>query len=72
MEKLFAGEVLEIGIVDPALAHPFVRQAEHMLEDEELDHEAGLGCRSALVAEPVGQLAIDPLSIDLPRSRTIS
>ena len=32
LEKLFAGEVLKIGIIDPALAHTFVRQPVNLLE----------------------------------------
>ena len=32
LEKLFPGEELEIGILDPALAHAFVRQPINLLE----------------------------------------
>jgi hypothetical protein len=32
LEKLLAGEELEIGVIDPALAHGFIGQSENMLE----------------------------------------
>jgi hypothetical protein len=32
-EILFAGEVLEIGVLNPALAHPLVGEVEGVLED---------------------------------------
>jgi hypothetical protein len=32
LEELLAGEVLEIGVVDPALAHLFIGQRKDVLE----------------------------------------
>ena len=40
LEELFTGEVLEVRIVDPALADTFVGWPEHVLEQEQSDHEA--------------------------------
>ena len=34
LEELLAGEVLEIGVVDPAFAHLLVRQTEDVLEQQ--------------------------------------
>ena len=50
LEKLRAGEVLEIRIMDPALAHPFVGQIVDMFEQKEPDDEPGLDPGPALVA----------------------
>jgi hypothetical protein len=32
LEELLASEVLEIGVIDPALAHTFIGQAVNVLE----------------------------------------
>ena len=32
LEKLLAGEELEIGVIDPALAHSFIGQSVNVLE----------------------------------------
>jgi hypothetical protein len=45
LEKLFAGEELEIRVVDSALAHPFIGQPVNVLEQQQPDHEAGLDPR---------------------------
>src|ERR1700685_1992016 len=58
LEKLFAGEELEIRVVDPALAHPLIGQPVNVLEQQQPDHEAGLDPRPAV-------LAVDPVPIDL-------
>ena len=42
LEERLAGEVLEVRIVDPALTDTFVRQPEHVLEQQQADHEAAL------------------------------
>ena len=47
LEELFPGEVLEIRIMHPALAHAFVGQAVDVLEQQQPDHEAGLDPRAA-------------------------
>ncbi len=65
LEKLLAGEVLEIRIKDPALAHPFVGQIVDMLEQKQPDDEPGCDPRPALVAVERCDLAIDPVPVDL-------
>ena len=65
LEELFAGEVLEIRIIDPALAHPFVGQPVNVLEQQQPDHEAGLDAWPALLAVERRDLAVDPVPVDL-------
>src|SRR4051794_11946609 len=64
-EKLFAGEELEIRVVDPALAHPLIGQPVDMLEQQQPNHEAGLDPRPAVLAVERRDLAVDPVPIDL-------
>src|SRR5207342_2849704 len=64
--KLFAGEELEIRVVDPALAHPFIGQSVNVLEQQQPDHKAGLDPRPAVLAVQRCDLAVDPVPIDLP------
>lgn len=65
LEEVFAGKVLEIRVVDPALAHPFIGQAVNVLEQQQPDHEAGLDPRPAVLAVERCDLAVDPVPIDL-------
>ena len=65
LEELLAGEVLEIRVIDPALAHAFVGQSVNVLEQQQPDHEAGLDPRPALLAVERRDLAVDPVPIDL-------
>jgi hypothetical protein len=65
LEELFAGEVLEIRVVDPALAHPFIGQAVNVLEQQQPDHEARRDARPTVLAIERRDLAIDPVPIDL-------
>ena len=65
LEEGLAGEVLEVRIVDPALANAFVGQPEHVLEQQQADHEAALDAGSALVAVERRHLAVDPGPVDL-------
>ena len=65
LEELFPGEVLEIRIVDPALADALVGQPVDVLEQQKPDHEAGLDPGPALVAVERRDLAVDPLPVDL-------
>src|SRR5271163_796617 len=65
LEKLFAGEELEIRVVDPALAHPLIGQPVNVLEQQQPDHEAGLDPRPAVLAVERCDLAVDPVPIDL-------
>ncbi len=69
LEELFPGEVLEIRIMDPALAHAFVGQPVNVLEQQKPDHEAGRDPRPALVAVERRDLAIEPLPVDLAGER---
>src|SRR5215470_12422654 len=39
LEELLAGEVLEVRVVDPALAYLFIGQGEDVLEQQKPDHE---------------------------------
>jgi hypothetical protein len=65
LEKLFTGEELEIRVVDPALAHPFIGQPVSVLEQQQPDHEAGLDPRPPVLAVERCDLAVDPVPIDL-------
>ena len=65
LEELFPGEVLEIRVMDPALADALVGQPVDVLEQQQPDHEAGLDPRPALVAVERRDLAVDPLPVDL-------
>ena len=65
LEELFAGEVLEIRIIDPALAHAFVGQPVNVLEQQQPDREARLDPGPALVAVERRDLAVDPVPVDL-------
>ena len=65
LEELFTGEVLEVRIVDPALADTFVGWPEHVLEQEQSDHEAACDPRPALVAVERRHLVVDPRPVDI-------
>ena len=67
LEELFPGEVLEIRIIDPALAHAFVGQPVNVLEQQEPDRKARLNPRPAFVAVERRDLAVDPIPIDCTR-----
>jgi hypothetical protein len=65
LKELLPGEMLEIRVMDPALADAFVRQPVDMLEQQQPDHEPSLNPRPALVAVERCDLAVDPLPVDL-------
>jgi len=65
LEELFAGEVLKIRVMHPALAHAFVGQPVNVLEQQKSDHKAGRNPGPALVAIERRNLAVDPLPVDL-------
>jgi hypothetical protein len=65
LEELRAGEVLEIRVVDPAVAHPFIGQPSNVLEKQQPDHEAGLAPGPAVVAVERRDLGVDLVPIDL-------
>src|SRR5271166_513178 len=67
LEELFPGEVLEIRIVDPAIARLFVGQGEDVLEKQQPDHEAALDAGPTLLAVKRRDLAVEPLPIELLR-----
>ena len=46
LEELFPGEVLEIRIVDPALAHAFIGQSVYVFEQQQPDRKARLDPRA--------------------------
>ena len=68
LKELFAGEVLEIRVVDPTLAHPLIGQAVNVLEQQQPNHEAGRDARPTVLAIERRDLAVDPVPIDLPAS----
>src|SRR6204780_428292 len=65
LEKLLTSEELEIRVVDPALAHPLIGQSLNVLQPQQPNHEAGLDPRPAILAVERGDLAVDPVPIDL-------
>src|SRR5579863_1431908 len=65
LEKLFAGEELEIRVVNPTLAYSFIGQPVNVLEKQQPDHEAGLDPGAAVLAVERRDLAVDPVPIDL-------
>src|SRR6476660_7823424 len=65
LEELFAGEKLEIRVLDPALAHPLIGHPVNLLEQQQPDHEAGLDPRPTVLAVKRCDLAVDPVPIDL-------
>jgi len=65
LEELLAGEILEIRVMDPALAHALVGEPVGVLEQQQTDREAGLDPGPALVAVERCDLAVDPRPVDL-------
>jgi hypothetical protein len=65
LEELLASEVLEIGIIDPALAHAFIRQPVNVLEQQQADHEPCRDSGPAFVAVKGGDLTVDKVPVDL-------
>jgi len=65
LEELFASKILEIRVVDPALAHPLIGQPVNVLEQQQPDHEAGLDAWPAVPAVERRDLAVDPVPIEL-------
>lgn len=65
-EKLRDSEVLEVRVLDPARADPFVRQILDVLEEKQPHHEAHWGAGAAMLAKQRGEFIIDPVPIDLP------
>ena len=65
LEKLFPGEVLEIGVINPALAHPLIGQPVNLLEQQQPDCKPRRNPGPALVAVERGNLAVDKIPVDL-------
>jgi hypothetical protein len=65
LKKLLAGEVLEIGVIDPALAHAFVRQPVNVLEQQQPDGKPRRDPGPPLLAVKRGDLAVDEVPVDL-------
>jgi len=65
LEKLLRGEVLEIGVVNPAPAQLLVGQSEDVLEQKKPDDEAALDAGPPLVAVERRDLAIEPVPVDV-------
>ena len=65
LKKLFPGEVLEIGVIDPALAHAFVGQPVNLLEQQQPDCKPRRDPGPALVAVERRDLAVDEVPVDL-------
>src|ERR1019366_8271869 len=65
LEELFPGKVLEIRIMDPALAYAFVGKSVNVLEQQKSDHKAGPDPGPALVAVERRDLAVDPRPVEL-------
>jgi hypothetical protein len=65
LEKLFPGEVLEIRIIDPALAHALIGQPINPLEQQQPDCKPRRNPGPALVAVEQGDLAVDKVPVDL-------
>jgi len=65
LEELLAGEVLEVRVMDPALANPLVGQAINVLEQQQADRKARLNPGPTLVAVERRNLAIDKVPVDL-------
>ncbi len=65
LEELLAGEILEIRVMDPTLAHTLIGWPINVLEQQKPDHETGLYSRSAMLAVERRDLAVDPVPIDL-------
>ena len=65
LKEPFPGEVLEIRIMHPTLAHALIRQPIDVLEHQKFDQGAGLDPRPTLVAVERRNLVIDPRLVEL-------
>src|SRR5439155_6957320 len=67
LEELLSSEVLEIRVIDPALARTFVGQAVNMLEQKKPDHKPCRNSGPTTVAIQQCDLAVDKVPVDLTR-----
>src|SRR5256886_5875320 len=65
LEELLSSEVLEIRVIDPALARTFVGQAINMLEQKKPDHKPCRNSGPTTVAIQRCDLAVDKVPVDL-------
>jgi len=65
LEKLFPGEELEIGIIDPTLTHAFIGQPINVLEQQQPDRKLRRDPGPSLLAVERGDLAVDKVPVDL-------
>src|SRR5262249_32336227 len=65
LEKLRPREVLEIRVVDPAIANAFVGEPVNVLQQQKPDHEPSFDPRPTLVAVERCDLAIEKLPVNL-------
>ena len=65
LEEGLAGEVLETGIVHPALAHALVGEPVEVLQQQQADQEPRRRRRPPGVAIEPRQLLVDPIPVDL-------
>lgn len=67
-EKLLAAEILEVGILDPAVAQALVRQVVHVLEDRQPRHQSRRQRRPPrLVLVDLAEPALEKGPVDLAR-----
>src|SRR5438552_11657883 len=62
LEELRSSEVLEIRVIDPALARTFVGQAVNMLEQKKPDHKPCRNSRPTTVAIQRCDLAVEQVT----------
>src|SRR5437762_10852012 len=67
LEELLSSEVLEIRVIDPALARTFVGEPVNMLEQKKPDHKPCRNSRPTTVAVQRCDLAVDKVPVDLTR-----
>ena len=65
LEEFLAGEVLEIGIVNPAITHILIRQIVNVLQEQKADHEPGRYTWPAIPFKKIRQFLVDPGPVDL-------
>src|ERR1700694_573897 len=64
LKKLLASKVLEVRVMDPALAHALVGQPVNVLEQQQPDCKPRRDPRPALVAVERCDLAVDKVPVD--------
>jgi len=57
-------EILEIGVMHPAIPHLLIREPVSMIQQEHTDHEPHRFLRPSLLGEASRQLLIEPSLVD--------